>query len=158
VWDTLIGPGSSLGGVEWGSAFDGQRIYTTEADPFGIPYTLSNGTAAAGGSWAALYPQTGAIEWQTAVPGGYAALGPVSTAGGVVYAGSMDPSPTDPDMFALSATTGQILWSFAAGSSVNAAPAIANGTLYWGSGYAHLGPALPFTGNDEFYAFSLGGH
>jgi hypothetical protein len=30
--------GTSLGGLEWGSAYDGQRIYTAEADPFGIPH------------------------------------------------------------------------------------------------------------------------
>jgi polyvinyl alcohol dehydrogenase (cytochrome) len=158
VWDRLVGPGTSLGGIEWGSAYDGQRIYTAEADPFGIPYALSSGLSASGGSWAALDPQTGAIDWQTATPGGYGALGAVSEAGGLVFAGSMDPSATDADMFALDASSGKVLWSFAAGSSVNAAPAIANGTLYWGSGYSHLGPFLPFTGNDKFYAFSVNGH
>jgi len=157
VWDTLVGPGTSLGGLEWGSAYDGLRIYTAEADPFGVPYALRNGTtlSAGGGSWAALDPQTGAILWQTATPGGYGALGPMSEAGGVLLAGSMDPSASDPDMFALDAGTGKILWSFDAGSSVNAGPAIVDGTVYWGSGYAHLGPALPFSGNDKFYAFSV---
>lgn len=163
VWDRLIGPGTSLGGIEWGSAYDGLRIYTPEANPDitgGPPntYTLFGGQQASGGSWAALNPQTGAFDWQTAVPGNYAALGPVSEAGGVMYGGSMDPSATGPDMFALDASTGKILWSFAAGSSVNAAPAIVDGTLYWGAGYAHLGPFLPFTGNNKFYAFSLNGH
>lgn len=157
VWDTLVGPGTSLGGIEWGSAYDGQRIYTTEADPFGVPYTINGSQSVVGGSWSALDPQTGAIEWQTATPNGGAALGPVSEAGGVVFAPSADPSASDPDMFALNAATGQILWSFAAGSTVNAGPAIVGGTVYWGSGYAHLGPALPFTGNDKFYAFSLNG-
>ncbi|HTW09822.1 MAG TPA: PQQ-binding-like beta-propeller repeat protein [Acidimicrobiales bacterium] len=170
VWDTLVGPGTSLGGIEWGSAYDGQRIYTAEADFGGIPYQLANNPATnctnpsnglpewCGGSWAALNPQTGAIEWQTATPGGNVALGPVSEAGGVVFGASMDPGPTDPDMFALDASTGKILWSFDAGSSVNAGPAIVDGTVYWGSGYSHLGPFLPFTGNDKFYAFSLNGH
>ncbi|MGH2914358.1 MAG: PQQ-binding-like beta-propeller repeat protein [Solirubrobacteraceae bacterium] len=157
VWDRLLGPGTSLGGLEWGSAYDGQRIYTAEADPFEIPYTLADGQAVSGGSWAALNPQTGQIDWQTATPGGYAALGPVSEAGGLVYAGSMDPSPTNPDMFAMDAPTGKILWSFAAGSSVNAAPSIVDGTVYWGTGYGHLGPALPFTSNNKLYAFSLNG-
>ncbi len=157
VWDTLVGPGTSLGGLEWGSANDGTQAYVAEADPFGIPYATPGGESVAGGSWAALNDQTGAIDWQTPVPGGNAALGPVSEAGGVVYAASMDPSPTDPDMFALSSSTGQILWSFDAGSSVNAGPAIVGNTLYWGTGYAHLGPALPFSGNDRFYAFSING-
>ena len=69
----------------------------------------------------------------------------------------MDPSATDPDMFALDASTGKILWSFAAGSSVNAGPAIVDGTVHWGSGYSHLGPFLPFAGNDKLYAFSVNG-
>ena len=157
VWQRLVGPGSSLGGVEWGSAYDGHRIYTAEANAFDPPYTLADGTSASGGSWAALDPTTGAFDWQTATPGGSAALGPVSTADGVMFGASMDPSATDPDMFALDANTGKILWKFAAGSSVNAGPAIVNGVVYWGAGYAHLGPFLPFTGNDKFYAFSVNG-
>jgi hypothetical protein len=27
IWSTMVGPGSTLGGIEWGSATDGQRIY-----------------------------------------------------------------------------------------------------------------------------------
>ncbi len=158
VWNTPVGPGSSLGGIQWGSASDGLRIYTADANPYRVPQTFPNGQAAAGGSWAALNPLNGAIEWQTAVPGGWLEEGPVSEAGGVVYGSSMDPVPTDPTMFALDASTGKILWSFAAGSSVNSGPAIVDGTVYWGSGYAHLGLALPFTGNDKFYAFSVNGH
>jgi polyvinyl alcohol dehydrogenase (cytochrome) len=157
VWDTLVGPGTSLGGVEWGSAYDGQRIYTAESDAFGIPYSFTNGQPAYGGSWAAINPRTGAIEWQTATPDGSAALGPVSEAGGVVFAATMNPGTTGSDMFALDAGTGAILWSFNAGSSVIAGPAIVDGTVYWGTGYSHLGPALPFTGNNKFYAFSVNG-
>lgn len=157
VWNTLVGPGTSLGGVEWGAAYDGHSVYAAEGDPFGIPYTINGGQSVAGGSWSALDPATGAVKWQTATPDSGAALSAVSEAGGVVFGGSMDPSATDPDMFALDAATGQILWSFPAGSSVNAAPAIVGGTVYWGSGYSHLGPFLPFTGNDKFYAFSVHG-
>ena len=51
------GAGTSLGGLEWGSAYDGQRIYTAEADPFGIPYTTPGGQPISGGSWAALDPE-----------------------------------------------------------------------------------------------------
>jgi polyvinyl alcohol dehydrogenase (cytochrome) len=49
------------------------------------------------------------------------------------------------------------LWSFAAGSSVISGATIVNDTVYWGSGYAHLG--IPgYTGNNKFYAFSVNGH
>jgi len=54
-------------------------------------------------------------------------------------------------MFALEAATGKQLWSFAAEGSVNAAPAIVEGSVYWGSGY-QSGPG------QSLYAFSLGGH
>ena len=55
-------------------------------------------------------------------------------------------------MFALDATNGNTLWSFAPGSSVNAGATIVNGTVYWGSGYSHLSTLLG-TGNSKFYAF-----
>jgi polyvinyl alcohol dehydrogenase (cytochrome) len=39
---------------------------------------------------------------------------------------------------------------------VNAGPAVVNGTVYWGDGYAHLD--IPgWTGSTTFYAFSLRG-
>ena len=50
--------------------------------------------------------------------------------------------------------TGEILWQFGAGSSVNAGPAIVDGTLYWGAGYARSG--IEGSGNQQFFAFSLG--
>jgi len=67
----------------------------------------------------------------------------------VVFAGTMTASAAN--MFALEAATGKQLWSFAAEGDVNAAPAIVEGVLYWGSGY-HSGSS------HKFYAFSLGGH
>jgi polyvinyl alcohol dehydrogenase (cytochrome) len=159
VWNTLVGPGSSLGGIEWGSAYDGRQIYAAIGNLYGIPYTLAgSGDTVSGGSWAALDPVTGAIKWQTGTPGNNLALGAVSAANGVVYGGSMNPSASSgADMFALDASTGKILWSFNSGASVNSGPAIVDGTVYWGSGYAHLGPFLPYTGNNKFYAFSLNG-
>jgi len=46
------------------------------------------------------------------------------------------------------------LWRFAAGASVNAGPAIVDGTVYWGSGYNGLGLG---SGSTKFYAFRVGG-
>jgi polyvinyl alcohol dehydrogenase (cytochrome) len=82
-------------------------------------------------------------------------LGPPSVAGGIVFAGSMDVNPANPTMFALDARNGKILWSFAAGSSVIAGPAIVGDSLYWGSGYGHLGSSLG-TSNNKLFAFSVG--
>jgi len=119
---------------------------------YGIPTAFGSA-----GSWAALEPATGATLWQRADPNGAIDLGPLSVANGVLYAPSMAGSATAPTMLALDAATGKTLWSFAAGSSVNAGATIVNGIVYWGSGYAHLG--IPgYTTNNKFYAFSKNGN
>jgi polyvinyl alcohol dehydrogenase (cytochrome) len=81
-------------------------------------------------------------------------LAPLSVANGVVYAGSMAKLANQDQMFALDAKTGQILWEFGAGSSVNAGPAIADGVVYWGSGYSRSG--IEGSGNTRLFAFSVG--
>jgi polyvinyl alcohol dehydrogenase (cytochrome) len=166
LWQTQVGPGSALGGMEWGSASDGQRIYVAIANFYGLP-----SAAGSAGSWSALDPATGKILWQTADPNGAIDLGPVTAANGVVYAGSMGApsfvagrgSTTSPTMFALDATSGKILWSFPAGSSVISGAAIVQDTVYWGAGYSHL-PLPGFSGvgvdglaNNKFYAFTPNG-
>jgi polyvinyl alcohol dehydrogenase (cytochrome) len=82
------------------------------------------------------------------------ALGPVSVANGVVFGASMDEAPVNPTMFALDARTGKILWSHVTGSSVIAGPAIVGNSLYWGSGYSHLGSGFG-TGNNKMFAFTI---
>ncbi len=155
LWSQQVGPGTSLGGVVWGTAYDGTRIYVHESDSSGQPYTLADGEEVAGGSWGALDPSTGQWEWQTATPLSWAAMGPTTVANGVVYAGSM--APSGDNMFAMSAATGKILWQYPSGGSVNSGPAIVDGTVYWGSGYFELS-GLGYSGNDKLYAFSIGGH
>jgi polyvinyl alcohol dehydrogenase (cytochrome) len=164
VWQTQVGPGALGGGIEWGTAFDGTSIYVPISNSNSLPYALQpEGALVNGGSWAALNPSTGQILWQTATPGacspavsgyeqGCRALGPASVANGVVFVGSMDTNPQNPTMFALSAATGEVLWSYVAGSSVVAAPAIAShNSVYWGSGYSRAGG----TGNNQLLAFSV---
>jgi polyvinyl alcohol dehydrogenase (cytochrome) len=159
LWATQVGPGSSLGGIEWGSATDGKRIYVAIANLYAIPYGPQGAWKA--GSWAALDPATGEIQWQIPDPNGAIDIGPMTVVNGVVYAGSMGFStpataPQPPTMFALDATNGKTLWSFSPGSSVNAGATIVNGIVYWGSGYSHLGSFLG-TGNNKFYAFKTNG-
>jgi len=154
LWQTQVGPGSQLGGMEWGSATDGARIYVAIANTFKIPYAAGNA-----GSWAALDPATGAILWQTPDPNGAWDLGPVTVANGVVYADSMGGprSATAPTMFALDASTGNTLWTFVGGASVCAGATIVDGVVYWGSGYGALGAPVGTGGNKTFYAFSING-
>jgi len=168
VWNTLIGPGGDQGGMEWGTAYDGERIYASITNHHHLPYKLTEGgalsnTTVTGGSWSALDPTTGEILWQTAdpqvetLPGlgtvGVWDLAPVTVANGVLYGSSM--AKTGNEMYALDASTGAILWRFAAGSSVNSGPAVVDGTVYWGSGYARSAEG---NGNTKLYAFSLDGN
>ncbi|HMF99239.1 MAG TPA: PQQ-binding-like beta-propeller repeat protein [Vicinamibacterales bacterium] len=170
IWNTLVGPGGDQGGFEWGTAFDGRRIYVSLTNHHHIPYRLTqNGMltneTATGGSWAALDPTTGTILWQTAdpqvetLPGlgvvGVWDLAPVTVANGVVYVSSMAKLANQNQMFALDASTGAILWEFGAGSSVNSGPAVANGSVYWGTGYARSG--IEGSGNTRLFAFSIDG-
>jgi len=170
IWNTLIGPGGDQGGMEWGTAFDGRRIYVSITNHHHIPYKLTqNGIitneTVTGGSWAALDPKSGTIVWQTpdpqveTLPGvgvvGVWDLAPVTVANGVVYVASMAKLATQNQMFALDAATGAMLWQFGAGSSVNAGPAVVNGSVYWGSGYSRSG--VEGSGSKTFYAFSIDG-
>src|SRR5258708_3734618 len=81
-------PGGALGGIEWGTATDGQRIYVAIANNGHLPYTLvPTGQRITWGSWSALDVATGKILWQTADPtAGTIDPGSVSVANGVMYA------------------------------------------------------------------------
>jgi len=147
VWTTQTGPGGTAGGLQWGSAVDGRRIYTANANSNLVPWGPGGTTA---GMWSALDAATGAILWQTAPPDGGSTSGPVTTANGVVFGCSLDPVG---HMYALDAATGQVLWSYASGGSCLSGAAISDGTLYWGSGYSNFGFGTP---NNRLYAFSVG--
>jgi polyvinyl alcohol dehydrogenase (cytochrome) len=147
LWATQVGPGSSLGGIEWGSATDGQRIYVAISNLNHTPYA-----AGSAGSWAALDAATGKIIWQKADPNGTLDLGPMTVSYGVVYAPSMGANA--PNMYALDAATGNTLWSYKTAGSVIVGAVVVDRTVYWGSGYAHL-PIPGFVGNNQFFAFTV---
>jgi polyvinyl alcohol dehydrogenase (cytochrome) len=158
VWSRLVGHGDDPGGIQWGTAVDRDQIYAAIGHVNNrAPYALPSGQMITGGSWAALDPATGEIQWQTPDPQGATDprgapdLGALTVANGVLYAGSM--AHDGDQMYALDTSTGEILWRFPAGGSVVAGPAVVDGTVFWGSGYARTGGV----GNDQFYAFSLGG-
>jgi polyvinyl alcohol dehydrogenase (cytochrome) len=149
VWTTIVGPGGTTGGIQWGTATDGTRIYVAITNSLHIPYTLANGGPTINwGSWAALDPRTGRILWQVPDPTpGAGDPGAVSVANGVLYAGSYSGA-----MHALDARTGAVLFTFASGGSVIDAPSIVEGTVYWGSGYRNIPPGI---GNNKVYAFTI---
>lgn len=162
-WSYFAGPGSTLGGLEWGSASDGKSVYYAVVNLYGIPFPLTHpapesAPVANVGLWGAVDAATGQPIWQRADPNNAIDLGPVSVANGVVYASSFGgqvgvpgSSNGKPTMFALDATTGAQLWSYSTPGSVNASPSIVDGSLYWGSGYSNL---FLGDGDPHLYAFT----
>jgi polyvinyl alcohol dehydrogenase (cytochrome) len=151
IWTTQAGPGGTGGGLQWGSAVDGQRVYTANANSDRNPWTLPNGSVTQTGVWSGLDAATGQVLWQTIPPNGGSTSGPATTANGVMFGCSLDPSGY---MYALDGATGAVLWQFASGGSCLSGAAISNGEVYWGSGYSNFGGA--FGGpNNKLYAFRL---
>lgn len=147
VWSTVVGPGGSVGGIQWGTATDGSRIYVAIANADRMPYVLRpSGATTKGGAWSALDVSTGAILWQTADPLGAIDTGAVSVANGTVYAGS-----NSGHMYTLSAQTGQIVFDFDSKGAVVDAPSIVSGTVYWGAGYKGV---YSGTGTNGVFAFA----
>lgn len=158
IWRRQVGPGGLIGGMQFGSATDGQRIYVQNTNFAHQPFPLVAGPDAGkwiqSGFWAALDPVNGSILWQTQVPGGDNPLeGSIShlvwgsdkgsgyfawpmaaptVANGVVFAGVANLEGT---MVAMDASNGQILWQKNTGQSIGSSPSIVNGHVYWGTGY-----------------------
>ena len=102
LWQTPVGKGGALGGVQWGSAFDGRHVYVSLSDVqtepaqagtpgaqptvFGMPMRLN---PQAGGGLFALNPGTGQIVWKKPHPGcGEARLQPGTVSSGHRNSGS----------------------------------------------------------------------
>lgn len=147
VWRVQVGRGSALGGIMWGMAADGARVY--------VP--LSDVLTPAPGGLLAVDLRTGVRQWHVppAVPackgtrGCTAALMAAATAiPGAVFSASMDGV-----LWAHSATDGAPLWQFdtrrdfdtvngvkAKGASISGSgPVVAGGMVYVQSGYGVLG-------------------
>jgi len=137
VWKTEVGPGGGLGGMMWGSATDGKRIYVSIGNAAHVPIEIASATGESqtitGGFWAALDAATGAVLWRTPDPQGAIDIGALTVGNGVVYAGSL--APQGENMYALDATTGAVKWAFASGGSVAGGSSVVDGAVYWGSGY-----------------------
>jgi polyvinyl alcohol dehydrogenase (cytochrome) len=177
IWSTTVGPGGTLGGLQWGSAVDGARVYTqvNNNDIAAPRWTLKGGPEAGTtidaftGFFSALDATTGQILWQTrpderGVPFLGGAMGPVTSANGVVFACSFGEATLNPDfsvtghrggtMYALDASRGTVLWQFPSGDFCASGAAVSRGTVFWGTGYSQLGvPNLD--GGGKLYAFGL---
>ena len=149
LWSTRTGPGGLAGGHQWGSASDGKRIYTANANSMSTQYTAP-GLNTTAGIFSALDARTGGIVWQIANPEGWPAGAPATVANGVTYVCSGGPAG---NMYALDAATGSVLWTFASGTHCGAGAAVADGVVYWGTGYSELFMEEP--GSGKLYAFEL---
>ncbi|HET7215170.1 MAG TPA: PQQ-binding-like beta-propeller repeat protein [Terriglobia bacterium] len=148
LWETRVGKGGPLGGIEWGGAASGNTVYFPVSD-------WDPNNPAAGGGLFALRADTGARVW-FAPPSPPACLkqvgcsaaqsSPPTVVAGVVFSGS-----EDGHLRAYDARDGKVLWDFdalktfqavngivAQGGSMNATgPAVVNGMLYVEAGYTN---------------------
>ena len=156
LWQTRVGKGGVLGGVQWGSATDGKKVYVPVSD---VQVEEHNGKITAdpkvGGGLFALDPTTGKKIWHTPAPPCPTdrACSPAQSAAitaipGVVFSGSVDGH-----LRAYSTEDGKILWDFdtvreydgangvkgKGGSMDGPGPVVVNGVVYVNSGYGSWG-------------------
>ena len=147
IWQYRAGAGGALGGIEWGSAVDGEHAYFAVSDILG----------AAPGGLHAVSLQRGERAWYAAPPSPRCAPGPrcnaaqaaaISVIPGVVFSGS-----NDGVLRAFSAQNGAILWEVdtnrefetvngvaAKGASMlGPGPVVVDGMLFVSSGYGAFG-------------------
>ncbi|MBI3683427.1 MAG: PQQ-binding-like beta-propeller repeat protein [Acidobacteria bacterium] len=148
LWQTRVGAGGALGGVQWGMAADEEHVYVALSD--------INKRDKAGGLFA-LELATGEKAWYAppATPScagvrgcSQAQMAPVTAIPGVVFSGAMDGV-----IRAYDAKSGKVIWEFntlrdfqtvngvkARGGSLSATgPVLAAGMMYLNSGYGVLG-------------------
>jgi polyvinyl alcohol dehydrogenase (cytochrome) len=146
LWQTRLGQGSALGGIEWGPTADLENAYVAVSDviaPVGRP-----------GGLHAVRLSTGEKVWTTPPPALNCTAGAkgcnsaqsaaISSIPGVVFSGSVDGH-----LRAFLAKTGEIVWDFntvrdyetvngvpgKGGSLDSAGPVIVNGMVFVNSGY-----------------------
>jgi polyvinyl alcohol dehydrogenase (cytochrome) len=152
VWQQQVGTGSSGGGVLWGLATDGDRVYV----PNGF---FDAKSPDASGGMAALDMHTGQFVWTTPNPpcGDRKSCKPSHAAAVTAIPGAVFSGTMDGQLYAYSAETGEILWRFNSvqnystvngvtangGSMSNSGATIVDGMLYVQSGYSHHGAIVP---------------
>lgn len=144
AWQYQVGPGSALGGIEWGFAVDDEKAY----------FANSGYLTPEPGGLAAVRLRTGEPVWYSEAhapvcdPCSPALLAAITAIPGVVFSGAMD------GLFrAYDADDGSVLWEFntngdydtvngvpAKGGSINGpGPVVVDGMVYVNSGYAAFG-------------------
>jgi polyvinyl alcohol dehydrogenase (cytochrome) len=170
LWQTRVGRGGKLGGVQWGLAADGRQAYVAVSDvrfhvvPAGTPGAQPSPAGFSlrfdpdvGGGLLALNLETGAVVWRTPHPGcaGVPGCSPAQSAAvtaipGIVFSGGLDGH-----LRAYASDSGRIVWDLdtqrpyatvngvaAHGGSLDGPGAVvAGGMLFVDSGYGFYGGA-----------------
>ncbi len=160
VWHKKLGKGGALGGVHWGMAYDGEKLYVPISDYMlkipGLNPVDPDNTAPKQPSLSALDIKTGEILWRKELsaickvpeecdPGLSAAITAIP---GVVFAGALDGH-----LRAYASQNGALLWDVDTtgqvtgtsgetghGGSIDASgPVIVEGEVYVNSGYGFFG-------------------
>ncbi len=178
LWQTRAGAGGLLGGSQWGSASDAQRVYVAISDV--VLHSVPDAKAP-GGSRIALDPKrggglhaidlkSGRIVWSAGpaiCPAAQAICSPAQSAAVTAIPGAVFSGALDGHMRAYSTTDGSVIWDFntarefptvngkpARGGSIDATgAAIAGGLLFVESGYNQFG-GMP---GNVLLAFSVDG-
>lgn len=164
LWATRVGKGGALGGIHWGIASDGERVYVTNNDRPAVLKDVNPEDKLAPGLYA-LDAMTGALVWSVPTPGERCetydrasrrergaclaanSAAPV-VAGDLVFAGDLNGV-----LRAHDAATGRILWTFDSdrefdtingvtgrgGSIDGPAPVVHDGQVFVSSGYSAFG-------------------
>lgn len=151
VWQTHAGKGGLLGGIQWGHAVDGEKVYAPLSDMV-IPQA-----ATTGGGLVALRMADGEQLWRAAPvscgdrrPCSPAQMAAATAIPGVVFSGARDGV-----LRAYSSKDGSVVWQYdtvrdfetvnhvaARGGSIDGpGPVAAGGMLFVNSGYAYWGGA-----------------
>jgi polyvinyl alcohol dehydrogenase (cytochrome) len=110
LWRTQVGVGGFLGGVEWGMASDGARLYVANADVVtaenGRPGLFALDPTTGKDLWYQPSPRVG-CHWQSGIPCFDAQSAAPSAVPGVIFAGT-----TDGHERAYASADGNVLWDF----------------------------------------------
>ncbi|MFI4934260.1 MAG: PQQ-binding-like beta-propeller repeat protein [Caulobacterales bacterium] len=168
LWRTQVGEGGALGGIEWGMASDGKRLYVANADPFSFDGKGRPGLYA-------LDPASGKILWSTPAPKVACSYKTTRCVNAQSAAPSMIPglvlaTTMDGHLRGYDPKDGKILWDFdtagqtyktingvaaqGGGSLDVAGPTLAGGMAYIISGYEGVIGGVP---DNVLLAFSVDG-
>jgi polyvinyl alcohol dehydrogenase (cytochrome) len=160
LWQTRVGRGGILGGVQWGSASDGKYVYVAVSDVAFTEFGIERGKARifdpkVGGGLFALDAATGEKVWSTPSPsicGDRPNCSPAQSAAVSAIAGAVFSGSLDGHLRAYASKDGKIIWDFdsmrefttvngsgSGGSMDGPGPAISGGMVFVNSGYGTWG-------------------